>query len=231
MLLALILFSCKRDAKKLDNKIESTKATVKRPVSPSILEKIILDHEATTPQELSLPFSVTKYIADGHEAFDTASGDINNDNIPDLLIATRIINEDSIKDNPIHNDRYLNFDSGALKRQLLLLIGEGKGLYHLACLNDNAIPCLTCCGMTDPYGCIRISDGQISIIQYCASNCKSVSDYRFKFSPTQKTWYLNTVVSESWCFEYEEFARDTMTKKNLGTIPLSGFDINKDDGD
>ncbi|HEY6435033.1 MAG TPA: hypothetical protein VIY47_00460, partial [Ignavibacteriaceae bacterium] len=161
-----------------------------------------------------LPTSITKYMAIEHEPFDSAVGDINADNIPDLLLVTSILNEDSIRTNGIINDRNIRFDSLPLKRQLLVLTGQKDGSYKLELKNFDAIPCLDCCGMTDPFGGIAVKNGQIVITEYCASNCKGISEYRFKYLSFQKSWYLDKIIEESYCFDYQDYSLDTMTTKN-----------------
>jgi hypothetical protein len=149
--------------------------------------------------------------------------------LPNLVLVTSIINEDSVRTYGILNDKNFRFDSLALKRQLLVFTGQRDGSYKLACKNLNAIPCLDCCGMTDPFGGIAIKNGQIRITQYCASNCKGISEYRFKFLSEKNNWYLDKIIEESYCFDYKDYALDTMTKKDFGKVSLKTFDINRDD--
>lgn len=158
--------------------------------------------------------SIAKYITKGYEPLDTASGDINGDNISDLLLVTSIINEDSIR-----------YESTEFKRELLLLLGQNDGSYKLYCRNTNAIPCINCCGMTDPFGGISIMNGQIVILEYCASNCKAISEFSFKYSQLQKTWFLEKVIKEFYCFDYENYSRDTTMLKDFGKIAINKFDI------
>ena len=180
-------------------------------------------------KQTSLPTTITQYIAARHEPFDSAVGDINGDNIADLVLVTSIINEDSVRIYGLLNDKNFRFDSLPLKRQLLVFTGQRDGSYKLACKNLNAIPCLDCCGMTDPFGGIAIKGEQILITQYCASNCKGISEYRFKFLSEKNNWYLDKIIEESYCFDYKDYTLDTMTKKDFGKVSLKTFDINKDD--
>jgi hypothetical protein len=225
----LALFSCSEnsskigEAKKIDNNFTILPdSVIKR---KGVLE---FDRRDLSKQTL-LPATITQYIAAGHEPFDSAVGDINGDNIADLLLVTSTINEDSVRTYGILNDKNFRFDSLPLKRQLLVFTGQKDGSYKLACKNLNAIPCLDCCGMTDPFGGVAIKYGQILITQYCASNCKGISEYRFKFLNAKNNWYLDKIIEESYCFDYEDYSLDTMTKKDFGKVSLKTFDINKDD--
>jgi hypothetical protein len=83
--------------------------------------------------------------------------------------------------------------------------------------------------MTDPFGGIAIKNGQILITGYCASNCKGISEYMFRFLPEKNSWYLDKIIEESYCFDYEDYSIDTMTRRDFGEISLKTFDINKED--
>lgn len=175
-----------------------------------------------------LPVSITKYITKGHEPFDSAVGDINDDNLPDLLLLTSVINEDSVNTNAILTDKYIRFDSIPMKRQLLLFTGEKDGSFTFRCRNWNAIPCRDCCGMTDPYGGIAIKNGTLMITEYCASNCKGITQFHFKYDSAKKNWFLALAIEESYCFNFQDYSLDTLTSKELGRISINKFDINKD---
>lgn len=171
---------------------------------------------------------ITKYIKSGHEPIDSAVGDINGDQILDVLLVTSVINEDSKQTNSILNDKNIQFNSPPFKRQLLVLTGQKGGSFKLECRNSNAIPCLDYCGMTDPFGGISIKNGQIIITEYCASNCKGISEFHFTYIPRTSNWHLDKIIEESYCFDFRDYSLDTVITKSLGKISINLFDISKD---
>src|SRR5215217_2373106 len=66
-------------------------------------------------EKIILPTSITKYVTRGHEPIDTFTGDINEDNIKDLVLVTGVIKEDSLR-----------YESGNidLSRHLLIFLGQ-----------------------------------------------------------------------------------------------------------
>ncbi|WP_046367246.1 hypothetical protein [Flavihumibacter petaseus] len=170
--------------------------------------------------EITLPDSLAKYIARGHEAIDTVTGDINEDNINDLVLVTGLINEDSLR-----------YESGPinLPRHMLIFMGYKNNQYHFSFRNKKAIPCITCCGMSDPYCGMTVHKGWIVLQTYCGSNCKSLSEHRFRYYPKAKDWLLDSVISESYCFYYEQYELDTLTRKDFGKVSLKTFVLYEDE--
>jgi hypothetical protein len=177
-------------------------------------------HWDRTPRKdsIALPADFTKYIGKGHVAIDTARCDLNDDGIADLAVVTGEAKEDSL--------RFSDYD---MPRHLLVFLGEVNGNYRFAFRNTKAIPCINCCGMSDPYGGFTVAKGTLVINEYCASNWKNISEYRFHYKPRLNDWLLDTVVTESYSFNYENYALDTTTKKNFGKVSLKTFVMYKDD--
>lgn len=157
-------------------------------------------------------------MAKNQEPIDTLSGDLNEDDIPDFVVVTGTSKEDS-----------LQFSSHNLPRHLLVFLGRGNGDYDFLFRNEKAIPCINCCGMTDPYAGMSIKKGQLIINEYCASNWKSISEHRFRYVPNLHDWLLDTVVTEAYAFDYEHYGLDTMTKKDFGHVSLKAFVMYKDE--
>lgn len=171
-------------------------------------------------EKVVLPPNISKYIAKGHEPIDTVTGDINEDNIRDLVLVTGIIKEDSL--------RYEN-GKNQLPRHLLVFLGQKDSRYKFSFRNTKIVPCINCCGMTDPYNGMSIKKGQITINEYCASNWKSISEYRFRYSSKLNDWLLDTVVNESYAFDHDYYELDTTTKKDFGIISLRTHVMYDDD--
>jgi hypothetical protein len=169
-------------------------------------------------EKILLSPSITKYINKGQAPIDTFSGDINNDNIPDLILVTDVIGEDSLR-----------FSGIDLPRDLLVFAGKSNKTYVFLFKNPKAIPCGNCCGMSDPYGGMTINKGQIIINEYCASNSKSISEYRFRYKSKLADWLLDTVVTESYAFDHYYYSLDTTTKKDFGKKSLRNFIMYKDE--
>lgn len=217
-IITFILISCRQEKKK-DGKISNidiskidTVYTLKEP--PNALKWI--RHENFN--NINLPSSVTIYIEKKYQPLDTAMGDFDFDNISDLLLVTCFEKEDSLR-----------FDPKTLKRQLFLFAGQIDNSYKLVAKNWNAIPCINCCGMGDPFGGISISKGEVSIIEYCASNCKSIDKYIFKYDKSKNNLFLDNQISESFCFDYQDYYRDTTNFIGNKKVSITAFDILKED--
>jgi hypothetical protein len=205
-------------------KIRDTVPTVIDTVPKVRLDSAYPGHEAFNwdwerpTEKIKLSSSITKYIKKGQEPIDTFSGDINNDNILDLILVTGIIGEDSLR-----------FSGIDLPRELLIFTGQVNNIYKFLFKNPKAIPCGNCCGMSDPYGGMTIKKGQITINEYCASNWKSISEYRFRYNTKLADWLLDTVVTESYAFDHDYYNLDTTTQKDFGKKSLRRFIMYKDD--
>lgn len=169
-------------------------------------------------EKIILPAAITKYISTTQEPMDTFSGDVNNDNIPDLILVTRMIGEDTIP-----------FSRDYLFRELLVFSGQQNKSHKFLFKNARAIPCRTCCGMSDPYAGMKIKKGQIIINEYCGSNWKAVSEYRFRYNTNLADWLLDTIVRETYAFHYEHYKLDTTTQKDFGKKSLRTFEMYKEE--
>lgn len=169
-------------------------------------------------EKIILPLSVTRYISKGQEPMDTFSGDINNDGIRDLVLVTRTVGEDTI-----------TFSRDYLLRELLVFSGQQDRSQKFLFKNTKALPCRTCCGMSDPYGGMTVKTGQIIVNEYCGSNLKAVSEYRFGYNGKRKDWLLDTIVTESYAFYYEQYRLDTTTQKDFGLKSLRTFSLYNDE--
>ena len=149
---------------------------------------------------------------------DTFSGDINIDGIQDLVLVTRTIGEDTMP-----------FSREYLSRELLVFSGKRDGFQKFLFKNTKALPCRTCCGMSDPYGGMTVKKGQIIVNEYCGSNTKQVSEYRFGYDVKKRDWLLDTIVTELYAFYYEQYRLDTTTQKDFGLKSLRNFSLYNDE--
>lgn len=153
-----------------------------------------------------------KYVAKGHVAIDASYGDLNEDGMLDLVIVTAPANEDSLRLNS-HN----------LSRQLLIFLRQKNDSFKLAVRNTKAIPCINCCGTTDPYAGHTALTGRLIINKYCTNDFKSLSEYRFQYVSKFNDWFLDTIVTETYPLHSENYSLDTITKKDFGNVSLKAF--------
>jgi hypothetical protein len=107
---------------------------------------------------------------------DSASGDINKDGIRDLVMVLK-------------NKLEENKDTETT-RPLLLLVGNGKGLYRLFARNDSVVLCKQCGGFDDPYQGISIKKGVFSINHYGGLTWKWTRIITFRYNSDKKQFIL-----------------------------------------
>lgn len=110
----------------------------------------------------------------------------------------------------------LRSSNAYLPRVLFIFAGQVNNGYEFIFRNSTAIPCANCCGMPDPYAGMDISKNRIVIQEYCSSNWKSLSEYRFRHRPKIADWLPDTVVKESFSFDHDNYSLDTITQKDFG---------------
>jgi hypothetical protein len=174
----------------------------------------------------NLDKEIVKYIDNTQEPYDTAIGDINGDNLLDLLLVTRAKYEDSLHTEMVIGNADISFAQKKYRRQLLILLKTPEDKYSLVCRNLYAIPYLENCGMSaDSYGGSGIEKGEIIIIENCRSRYASISEFRFRYDKPKNNWYLDKIISEFSGPNNEDYSLDTFTNKNFGITPISSFDI------
>lgn len=117
-------------------------------------------------QGVSSP-SYKDFIPKGYQLLDSASGDLNSDRYPDLVLILKTINEDSIPDS---------------NRPLYLLTGTPSGELILFGSNDRVVLCKGCGGaFGDPYQGITVKSGYFSIEHYGGSSWRWTRIITFKY--------------------------------------------------
>lgn len=163
----------------------------------------------------SLPGTIKDFIPKGFEPLYAASGNLNLDSIPDVILVAKKPDEketSNVVDNPA-------------ERPLLILIGEGKG-YRLAARNDEVVLCVDCGGVFgDPFDGISIKNGVFSVEHYGGSSWRWTKIITFKYSPKDKNWLLTRVGSDSFhASEPEKVKTEVKTAKNFGKILFEKYD-------
>ncbi|MEP7377060.1 MAG: hypothetical protein ABI675_26910 [Chitinophagaceae bacterium] len=124
------------------------------------------------------------FIPAGFSLLDSASGDINKDGKKDFLLILINNHEETAADTT---------------RPLLLLTGDGKGLYQLAERNDSVVLCKGCGGVFgDPYACITIKNGFFSIEHYGGSNWRWSRVITFKYDVKLKQFVVHRDAGDSF---------------------------------
>lgn len=215
LFIIVIWLSCKPTERGTKKKIESEKLdTMHKMRELKIPDGALLWTRSITDNTIALSPYVAKHIAPKHVPLDTALGDANKDGILDLLLVTCNQNETQFR----HSGKLIN-------REMLLFLGAKDGSYRFVCRNRNAIPPINGGGQGDPFGGISVKSGSISITEYISSNCKSISRYTFRFLNKQSNWYLDNIINESFCFDYQDYTRDTTLMTKSKRVAINRFDI------
>ena len=158
------------------------------------------------------------FIPSNFTLLDSASGDINQDGLTDLVLILR--------DTAEKRDTATN-------RPLLLLQGNGKRLYRLIGRNDSVVLCLNCGGIWgDPYEGITIKKGYFSIEHMGGSNWRWTRIITFKFDVKRKRFVLHRDAGYSWWTLKSGHEEDIVTsKKDFDKLPFDNYRYEKNPND
>lgn len=122
------------------------------------------------------PNTFTYYIPENFQVLDSLAGDLNGDNIPDMILILKTNNEELLPES---------------SRPLIILTGNKSGSFDLRARNDSVVLCKNCGGVFgDPYQNITIGDGSFSIEHYGGSSWRWSRSVTFKFDPGSKKFFL-----------------------------------------
>lgn len=160
-----------------------------------------------------LPQKISKFIPMGYALIDTAMGDLNFDKYRDIILVLKTLGEDTA------------LDATEYKRPLLLLLGHADKTFTLSARNDNVVYCYQCGGVFgDPYNGVGIKNGLFTIHHFGGSNDRWSNDITFKYSPTDKIWYLHKIVDKGWSvFHLDKIATRIQTKKDFGVVRFDKY--------
>lgn len=160
-----------------------------------------------------LPQKIAKFIPPGYALIDTAMGDLNLDKFRDIILVLKTIGEDTA------------LDATEFKRPLVLLLGHDDKTFSVAARNDNVVYCYTCGGVFgDPYDGIQIKKGIFTVHHFGGSNDRWSNDITFKYSPTDKTWYLYKIIDKGWSvFHLDKVGTSVQTKKDFGVVRFDKY--------
>jgi hypothetical protein len=155
------------------------------------------------------------FIPVGYSVLDRASGDLNRDSFPDLVL---ILKNDS---------ESMNYDT---TRPLLLLAGDGKGKYRLLARNDHVVLCLGCGGaMGDPYDGITIKRGYFSIEHMGGGNWRWTRIITFRYDAVSGHFILHRDAGSSWYTgdNDHQMTDNVDNKEDFDKLPFEQFTSDK----
>ena len=154
------------------------------------------------------------FIPAGFTILDSASGDINKDGKKDFLVILKNNREETMADTT---------------RPLLLLTGDGKGLYKLAERNDSIVLCKGCGGVLgDPYAGITIKNGFFSIEHYGGSSWRWPRIITFKYDIKLKQFVLHRDAGDSYhSSDPDKVTRNVYHKDDFGKLLLANYSYDR----
>jgi hypothetical protein len=170
----------------------------------------------TSKQDLNnLSKDLSEFLPKNYSILDTASGDLNLDQIQDYILVLSRNGEDTLSSVVEHHE----------KRPLLILLGDQSNKLQLARRNDNTVYCFDCGGvMGDPYVGITIKNGYFSVEHYGGSAWRWTRIITYKYSKQDKEWFLHKDGSESFhALEPDKVESKIKTIKDFGKITFEQF--------
>lgn len=169
----------------------------------------LLSGAAACAQQPASGNDIKKFIPAGYEVRDSVSGDLNGDNIPDLVLVLQ-------QKTPA---------SDTADRPLLLLLGDSHHHWSLAARNKDLIYPADIGGtLGDPYVQTTIDHGCVTIEQYYGSRERTRSVVTFCYQPKTKDWILQQVAITHEDALHADAAKTTIKKgKQLKPISIRRY--------
>jgi hypothetical protein len=162
--------------------------------------------------KIILTKQLQKFIPKGYALLDAANGDLNLDNFRDIILVLKDTAEKG------------KIDTNEFKRPLLILIGNADKSFTLAGRNDDVVYCRGCGGaFGDPYDGIEIHKGTFTVNHFGGSNDRWSNEITFRYSKTNKTWYLLKMVDKGWNVADLNIDSTVKTKKDFGIISFEKY--------
>ncbi len=192
------------------NSKSDKKQAVKEPVASNSRSM-----KAATEQDLA-PF-----LLKNHMILDFKNGDLNNDNLTDVILIQKAKDEEqtsSVTEHPT-------------PRPVMLLLRQKDGSLKLAARNDKLVYCVDCGGVFgDPYEGISIKGNYFSIEHYGGSAWRWSKIITFRYDKATKNWLLHKDGGVSYHSAEPETTTTTkvQTVKDFGIVKFTDYDIYKE---
>jgi hypothetical protein len=163
-------------------------------------------------QSTIVPEEAKPFVLKGYEVLDLGKGDINSDNLNDLVLILKNPAEDSL------------FDERS-PRPLLLLVRQSNGKLKQVVRNDNAVMGRHDGGVFgDPWEGVNVFKGGFSLSFYGGSSWRWAYNYEFTWNAVKKNWMLTRESSSSF---HSADVEKTMKEIEIGVLELGVVPIEK----
>jgi hypothetical protein len=163
-----------------------------------------------------LELAIQQAIPKDFALLDSATGNLNLDKYPDLIIILKERREDTIR----------NWQD-TIKRPLLIFIGDSTGNFNFLSKNSNTVLCNFMGGaIGDPYERVVINKGFFTIEHYGGSSDRWKFNVTYKFNKTKNKFYLHRedIINFS-THNPDKILVTTKTIKNFGLIAFERHNI------
>lgn len=207
------------------NRISSLGITILLLISGQILSQtttnLRLKNFDSSKTAERLKTDLLTFVPKDYSILDIATGNLNLDEYPDMILVLKKNGEDKTSDVVDHPE----------KRPLLILVGQPDGTFKLVARNDNTVYCIDCGGMMgDPYQGITIKNGYFSVEHYGGSAWRWTKTITYKYSKEEKYWFLHKDSFKSFnANEPAKIEREILTTKKFGKVPFHKYDIYKEE--
>jgi hypothetical protein len=167
-----------------------------------------------------LPDGLEQFIPKGYSVLNSTLGNLNLDEYDDMILVLKKDGEDTTSNVIEHPE----------KRPLLILIGQSGNVFKMVSKSNNVVYCEDCGGMMgDPFSGITIKNGYFSAEHYGGSNWRWTRIITFKYSASDKKWYLHKDGTDSFhTSDPDKMETKILTTKDFGKVLFEDFDIYKE---
>ena len=153
---------------------------------------------------------IASLIPAGAEVLAESRGDINDDGVPDLVLALEHVPAEGGASGPV--------------RSLLLMVGSPDGGLRCAARNDRIIPCATCGGaLGEPSIHLIAGDGAFTLVIEGGTGSLWSNEYAFRHEGDNR-WTLESIIETTHSRTGSENTRRARTSDEFGQVEFSAFD-------
>lgn len=110
-------------------------------------------------------------------------------------------------------------------REVAILTRDAAGHLQKVASNKHLVPCGTCGGIAgDPYGYMRVSKGQFTIVSGGGSRERWTDEYTFTYDSAKKCWLVSKVMRKVVDTDTDKEKHIDLTTRELGVVTFSDFD-------